>query len=215
MCLDGVSHGRLLDVGCGSGRFLTLMRDAGWEVQGVEPDPVSAQIARDRHGIPVTAGTLPQAAFPDRSFDAITMNHVIEHVADPLALLAECRRVLRPGGNVVVVTPNVRSFGHRKFKDCWRGLEPPRHLCLFSMQSLGAAAAKAGLEAKEIRTSARSARFIGTASHALRRTGHFSDADVAWGSRLRGLAFRARCHAALLGDPHSGEEIVLLASPRP
>src|SRR5208283_4697550 len=113
--------------GCGDGRFLALMRDAGWDVYGIEPDPVAAKVAQRELGTSVTVGALEDAGFPDEAFDAVTLSHVIEHVHDPVALLAECRRVLKPDGSVVIVTPNIRSLGHQKFQSLWRGLEPPRH----------------------------------------------------------------------------------------
>ena len=106
MWLKAGERGRLLDVGCGNGRFLAQMRGLGWEVVGVEPDPEAARIAKERFGLEVFQDTLEEAKFPNDSFDAITMNHVIEHVPDPVGLLAESRRILKPGGKLVVVTPN-------------------------------------------------------------------------------------------------------------
>jgi SAM-dependent methyltransferase len=74
--------------------------------------------------------------YPDASFDAVTLNHVIEHVPDPIQTLRECARILKKDGRLVILTPNSSSLGHRVFKQDWRGLEPPRHLHLFSMQSM-------------------------------------------------------------------------------
>ncbi|MGH2395464.1 MAG: class I SAM-dependent methyltransferase [bacterium] len=130
LSVQSAPRGRLLDVGCGSGRFLVHMRDLGWEVTGVEPDPVAVRVAHRSFHLNVASGTLEDAGFPESCVDVVTMNHVIEHVPDPISSLRECNRVLREGGRLVVVTPNVHSLGHWYFNHSWRGLEVPRHLQL-------------------------------------------------------------------------------------
>jgi 2-polyprenyl-3-methyl-5-hydroxy-6-metoxy-1,4-benzoquinol methylase len=209
MCLDGGRKGTLLDVGCGNGRFLLLMREAGWEVRGVEPDPVAAKIAQEENGIPVTVGALDDAELPDESFDAITLNHVIEHVHDPVALLSQCRRVLKPKGTAVIVTPNIESLGHETFGCCWRGLEPPRHLHLFSLRALRACCERAGMRIQVLRTSARSARGIRRASEAIKRRAKLSSFDP----RFRGML--SKVHHVVLGAPEKAEEEILAVTGRP
>ncbi|MDI6891118.1 MAG: class I SAM-dependent methyltransferase [Thermodesulfovibrionales bacterium] len=144
MYLNEMTPGRLLEVGCGNGRRLAQMRALGWEVEGQEVDPKAAAHARNAYGVTVHLGTLENIYFPTDSFDAVIMNHVIEHVHSPVALLAECYRIMKPGGLLVAVTPNVESYGHKRFGACWRGLEPPRHLHLFSVGALMVCAKKAG-----------------------------------------------------------------------
>jgi len=78
MWLDGSRGGKLLDIGCGGGRFLARMRDLGWEVMGVDPDVQAAKIAWERFGILIVVGNLQDTGFPDNFFDAITINHVID-----------------------------------------------------------------------------------------------------------------------------------------
>lgn len=136
MYLDRRSAGRLLDVGCGQGRFLDYMRRRDWVVEGVETDPEAAEIARSQYGVSIWVGDLQSANYPDGCFDAVTMNHVIEHVHNPVGLLRECHRVLKAGGVLVAVTPNVESWGHRRFMRHWLGLDPPRHLQIFSLETL-------------------------------------------------------------------------------
>jgi 2-polyprenyl-3-methyl-5-hydroxy-6-metoxy-1,4-benzoquinol methylase len=157
MGLERTPQGRLLDVGCGSGRFLAVMRRAGWQVSGVEPDPRAAAVARDRFGIEVCAGEFDAARFAAGSFDAIVLSHVIEHAADPLALLDGCRRLLRPGGCLALSTPNVESRGHALFGSRWLHLDVPRHLQLFPAPALAAVLGRAGFERVSIRTAAKSA----------------------------------------------------------
>ena len=127
---------RLLDVGSGSGDFLARMKDLGWDVTGLDPDPRVSGAAAEELGIRVIPKPLLEANLEGSSFDAVTLSHVIEHVHSPSALLAECYRVLTPGGRLVVITPNGGSLGHSFFRHNWRGLEPPRHLYIFSESSL-------------------------------------------------------------------------------
>ena len=144
MYLANTRTGKLLDVGCGSGKFLNNMRLTGWEVEGVDFDPKAVELARTKYSINAHLGSLESIRFADNSFDAITMSHVVEHVFNPVALLQECYRILKPGGKLIALTPNINSWGHQKFKNNWRGLEPPRHFHLFSQITLRKCASKAG-----------------------------------------------------------------------
>ena len=195
--LKAGDKGRLLDVGCGNGRFLDQMRQLGWEVTGVEPDGAAASVAREKLGLKVFQGSLVEAKFPDGHFDAITMNHVIEHAIDPIGLLKECRRILRPGGKLVVVAPNINSRGRRVFSDAWLHWDPPRHLFLFSSKALRASAERAGLVTQKLRTKAKGARWIWVASSILKRDGMLSGGSpnaFSYSLRLQGLVFQAIEH---------------------
>ncbi len=112
--LDDLPPGRVLDVGCGDGRFLYRMYQAGWTVAGLDFDPKgieSAKLKYGKYGFELMNTDLFSARFPDNSFDAVTLGHVIEHVPDPVAILAEAKRILKPGGRLVAITPNVESYG--------------------------------------------------------------------------------------------------------
>ena len=130
-----MAGGRLLDVGCGNGNFLEFAQRAGWQARGVDNDPiaVSAAIAR---GLEVLDGTLDLLDDESACYDRITLSHVLEHVFDPLDMLARCHRLLKPGGVLWLETPNANARGHSVFGPYWRGLEPPRHLQLFSRAPL-------------------------------------------------------------------------------
>ncbi|MBD2391784.1 class I SAM-dependent methyltransferase [Aphanizomenon flos-aquae NRERC-008] len=144
MYLDDISPGKLLEVGFGNGKFLNQMRLAGWEVEGVDFDSKAVEGVRTRYGFNVHVGSLERIAYPANTFDAITMSHVIEHVSKPVVLLQECYRILKPGGYLVLVTPNINSWGHTIFRYNWRGLEPPRHLHLFAQNTIRKCATEAG-----------------------------------------------------------------------
>jgi 2-polyprenyl-3-methyl-5-hydroxy-6-metoxy-1,4-benzoquinol methylase len=216
MYLAQVPPGRLLDVGCGNGAQLADLRTLGWEVEGQELDPKAVERARARYGLRVHLGTLQSLALPDEAYDAITMNHVIEHVHDPVALLSECRRILKPGGVLVATTPNMESLGHHLFASSWRGLDPPRHLHLFSQQSLRRVAQQAGFGSCRSWTTA--ARAVGSALGSLdiQRTGHHdirSATRAPMGRKLRAALFQLQAGLVHLAQPGSGEECVLQARP--
>jgi 2-polyprenyl-3-methyl-5-hydroxy-6-metoxy-1,4-benzoquinol methylase len=133
---------RVLDIGCSNGGWLAMARDAGWQVAGAEPDPVSRSQARDR-GIDVRE-TVSAWLEESERFDYVTISHVIEHVHDPLALLRDIYMLLRPGGRLYIDTPNIDAVGHDIYGRDWLGLDPPRHLILFNRKSLVAAVTKSG-----------------------------------------------------------------------
>jgi SAM-dependent methyltransferase len=127
-----VKHGRLLDVGCATGDFLSEMkRQTGWSVAGIEPSYHAARYAQAQVGVPVINGVLNTAPFASASFDAITMWDVLEHVYDPRTVIQETARLLRPGGVLVVNHPNLDSIDRKIFGHLWLGYELPRHLYLF------------------------------------------------------------------------------------
>jgi 2-polyprenyl-3-methyl-5-hydroxy-6-metoxy-1,4-benzoquinol methylase len=143
--------GALLDVGCGNGRLLTVMRTLGWRVHGIEPDERSAEIARRSSGARIDP-ELDEELYPPAYFDVITMNHVLEHVADPVTLLRHCFRLCRPGGLIGIVVPNWRALGHRLFRRDWYALEPPRHAVMYEPATLGRTLERAGFRVESVRT---------------------------------------------------------------
>lgn len=132
--------GRVLDVGCGDAAFLQNAKLLGWQTVGTDFDPVVVENARTR-GLDVRLGTVDEVEGP---FDVITMSHVVEHLHDPVAVLRQCHDLLAPGGLLWIETPNVEALGLRRFGADWRGLEPPRHLVLFSNSSLKRALRETG-----------------------------------------------------------------------
>ena len=144
--LAALPRGRVLDVGCGNGGFLVGLKARGWTVQGTDTSAPGCEVARSR-GIPDYHGDLARAGFPDGSFDAVTLWHVLEHVADPLAELAEIRRILRPGGRLVVQVPDADSLTLRLCGDRWFPFDVPRHLQHFTPRSLRETLERAGFVA--------------------------------------------------------------------
>ncbi|MDD2899690.1 MAG: class I SAM-dependent methyltransferase [Desulfuromonadaceae bacterium] len=128
-----VRKGRALDIGCGSGRFLRALRQSGWEVAGLELNDDTATAARNVHGLMVETAL---EAYADKSFDLITITHVLEHIRNPHRMLADCVRLLKPGGVIAVAVPNIASWQARFTRGGWFHLDLPRHLWHFSETSL-------------------------------------------------------------------------------
>jgi SAM-dependent methyltransferase len=144
--LRGGRPGRVLDVGCGRGVLLQEFRRQGWDVQGTELSDQAAAYARGVLGLPVETGSLDTIGFPANHFDAITLWHVLEHVADPQSLLSEVNRILKPGGVLLVSVPNFGSCEARLFRDRWFHLDVPRHVTHLTKGSLREALAVTGFE---------------------------------------------------------------------
>ncbi len=141
--LPAKHEGLLLDVGSGNGDTLRSMKNMGWDGVGIDFDEGAVKNARS-NGLDVRLGELSAQKFEDNSFDAIIINHVIEHANNPLGLLKESYRILKKNGVMVVTTPNVKSIGHAIYGKNWRGLETPQHLHLFTNKSLHKIADDAG-----------------------------------------------------------------------
>jgi SAM-dependent methyltransferase len=142
---------RLLDLGCGNGSFLLRARSAGWIVVGADFDQKAVEVARGQ-GLDVRLGGVEELDPIDEQFDVITLAHVIEHVPNPVGVLQACYSLLKPGGCLWIETPNIASEGHRLFGSSWRGLEPPRHLVLFTLESMRNALRAAGFSEVEVQS---------------------------------------------------------------
>ena len=145
-------NGRMLDVGCGGGANLRAMQALGWEPHGVDFNPVAVQTCR-QSGLDVFHGELSQAGFPDGTFDLVSAHHVIEHMADPAALVREAFRILKPGGMLLLRTPNSAALGRAWLGTDWYANDVPRHLILFSPDNLALLVETAGFQRRVIKTS--------------------------------------------------------------
>jgi 2-polyprenyl-3-methyl-5-hydroxy-6-metoxy-1,4-benzoquinol methylase len=195
--------GALLDVGCGNGRLLTVMRTLGWRVHGIEPDERSAENARRASGARVDA-QLDDTLYPPAHFDVVTMNHVLEHVAEPVTLLEQCHRVCRRGALLGIAVPNWRALGHRLFGRSWYGLEVPRHVVMYEPRTLERMIESAAFQVQSVRTS--SAREWATA---WRRSWRFKTGRAS--SRALLAAWGTVAATASLVGHEAGEEIIAWA----
>jgi 2-polyprenyl-3-methyl-5-hydroxy-6-metoxy-1,4-benzoquinol methylase len=194
----------------------------GWKVEGLDFDEQAVRRARNIYRLNVKQGTLEEARYPDHSFDAVTLRHVIEHLADPLKTLRECLRVLRPGGTLVVVTPNSESLGHGLTHEYWRGLEVPRHLEYFFADGAEALRTRARLHRNhaELLHYSDRADFILDESLALQarsQAGNLQGVEkktLHFQRTLRAILLQYKEHLSLRRDPSIGEEAVLILQKR-
>ncbi len=160
--------GRLLDIGCATGFFLDLARSKGWEVVGSEVSSFSGHYARERLGLDVRLGTLKELRFDPQTFDVVTMWDVIEHVVDPMGELREVRRILRDGGLLSLITPDVGSLVARILGSRWEEFRRVReHIYFFSRRTMTEMLRRADFEVLRIE-SADKVFYLGPAMHRLK-----------------------------------------------
>ncbi len=138
--------GLVLDVGCGGGLFLSMLRGAGHPVAGLDFSCDAAVVAWRRQGVPVVCASLARAPFAENSCAAVTMFHVLEHLYNPALYLDAAHRLLKPGGRLIVQVPNASSWQFFLLGENWSGLDVPRHLIDFRRRDLETLLEECGFE---------------------------------------------------------------------
>ncbi len=161
--LSDITAPRLLEVGCSSGKLLSLAADRGWSVTGIE---MSAQLAVEARRLNpqahILAGDILQLDLANvRQFDAVVALDVIEHVLDPREFLRRMHGLLAPGGQLLLQTPNARSLRARLHKDRWNMLIPEYHFFLFSPRGLSGVLESVGFQVQSLVTVSGSGRETG------------------------------------------------------
>jgi len=126
---------KLLDIGCGTGDFLTVAKKYYWEIAGIEPDAQARTIASKKTGIEIQNDAW-LSKIEDHSFDAITMWHVLEHVPNLEEQIQTLKRILKPNGSIFIAVPNFKSHDATHYKEFWAAYDVPRHLWHFSQTSI-------------------------------------------------------------------------------
>jgi len=135
----------LLDVGCGTGDFLQVAFQSGWNIAGIEPNLQARAIANKKTND--SAFDSEQLFnFESQSFDVITLWHVLEHLPDLEAHFALFKKLLRPDGVLIIAVPNYKSYDAQVYKEFWAAYDVPRHLWHFSQVSIKRLAKEVNLE---------------------------------------------------------------------
>ncbi len=158
---------RFLDIGCATGRLAAYFKENGWNASGVEICSAAAEYGSRKHGIDISTKPLEKNNFPDNSFSFIHASHLIEHLNEPGKFIEELYRILKPGGYLALVTPNISGFQSLLFRDNWRSAIAD-HMFLFSKKTLINLGTKYGFSC--IRTATWGGLGAGTAPLLIKKT---------------------------------------------
>jgi len=147
----GFKRGRLLDIGSGTGHFLHLMKQAGWEIKGIEINEKARKFAVSSLGLDVISPDKISFLL-SRSYECITLWHVLEHFEDPFRYLSEISRLLADGGICIIALPNSNSFDAEHYKKFWAAYDVPRHIWHFSPFTFQLFAQKTGFKIRTIKS---------------------------------------------------------------
>jgi len=147
----GLRKGTILDAGSGTGHFLSVMKEAGWTVKGVEINKKAREFSVSTFGLEVIS---PEqlSSLPSGSFDCITMWHVLEHFEEPFRYASEILRLLKPGGSCILALPNCQSFDAEHYKEFWAAYDVPRHLWHFAPVTFKIFAERTGFKLSRLKS---------------------------------------------------------------
>ena len=145
-----LSTGKILDIGAGTGAFLNVMQKSKWVIEGVEPDETARKLAESLYNVKLKT---PDGFFdyPEESFDAITLWHVLEHVHDLHLYMENLKKLLKNNGRLFIAVPNYTSYDAEVYKQYWAAYDVPRHLYHFSPVSMMQLLLKHGFQLKKIK----------------------------------------------------------------
>jgi SAM-dependent methyltransferase len=129
-------NGLVVDVGCGGGLLLRMLRERGLAVLGLEKSQEAASAAWKRNHVAVVRGDLSEGPIERGTCAVVTMFHVLEHLHEPVSYLRSARDLLVPGGRLVIQVPNASSWQFLMFGEHWNGVDVPRHLVNYRQRDL-------------------------------------------------------------------------------
>lgn len=132
-----------LELGCATGQYLSRLRDAGWDVTGIEPSEAASRKAVEA-GFRIHRGVLDDFEISEQAFDSVTAWMVVEHTIDPVTTLKKFFQLLKPGGQILISIPNAGCWEPFVFRSAWYLWEAPRHLHHFSPAQIRELLANAG-----------------------------------------------------------------------
>ena len=139
----GLKKGNLLDIGSGTGHFARTMKDAGWQVKGIEISEKARNFSISQFGLEVIGPELI-GTLETNSFDCITLWHVFEHFHHPFKYISEITRLMKPGGLCIIALPNCNSYDALYYGKYWAAYDVPRHLWHFNPATFRIFSEKAG-----------------------------------------------------------------------
>ena len=144
-------RGRLLDIGCGSGTFVKVALEAGFDAFGLEQSEEAVRIGQSNAGGKIMQGIEQDLISRGEKYDVLTLFHALEHMTDPFRYLKDLRKLLRRPGQVIIQVPNSQSFQARLFGPRWYGLDCPRHVYNYTTFSLLHLLGRAGYRIHRVR----------------------------------------------------------------
>jgi 2-polyprenyl-3-methyl-5-hydroxy-6-metoxy-1,4-benzoquinol methylase len=126
----------ILDIGCGTGAFLDVCKNNGWNVFGIEPSNDARNFAKTNYKIETVFEESEISKFENEKFDIITMWHVLEHVPELNQRVQELNRMLKPNGTLIIAVPNSDSYDAKHYKSHWAAFDVPRHLYHFNTKTI-------------------------------------------------------------------------------
>ena len=182
----------LLDIGAGTGFFLRAAKKRGWAVTGIEPNLSARNLANSKAPNTVfDSDTLRM--LPQKSFDVITLWHVLEHLPNLDADIKTLQKLLKPNGRIVVAVPNFKSFDADYFKGFWAAYDVPRHLWHFSQQSISKVFSEVQMELESTHPLIMDAYYVCLLSNKL-KTGSYQILNSFW------VGFLSNCKALKSGE---------------
>lgn len=139
--------GKLLDIGCGTGHFLSACKQENWNISGVEPDPGARALARQNTQVEIVDNI---SRITQSGFNVITLWHVLEHIPDLNDFIKRLGTLLAQDGTIIVAVPNYKSYDARHYKEYWAAYDVPRHLYHFEQATMKALMKNHGLKIKQV-----------------------------------------------------------------
>lgn len=161
--------GSILDIGCGNGWTLFQFKKKGWQVAGVEPSKIGAEIG-NKAGLNIFNGDLMGAKFDSNSFDYIRSNHSFEHIHNPNEILSEVHRILKNDGKLLIGVPNIGGVNSKVFKDYWYYLGAPVHTFNYNSKTLCEILIKNGFKIEKVNYNSTWAGILGSIQIYLNRS---------------------------------------------
>lgn len=196
----GRESGSILDLGCGTGAFLEVMKHAGWHVKGLEPDPDARKIAEGR-GVNVSS-TTQFFHLPEKAFDVVTMWHVLEHVHQLHGYFEQFGKILKDEGLLFIAVPNYTSYDASHYGKDWAAYDVPRHLYHFSPGSMEVLTRKHGFRIEDILPMWYDSFYVSMLSEKYRNSGALGLVSAAWNGMIS--------NAGALRDGHKCSSLIYI-----